>query len=81
MEENEHDETMKRHDTNMGDSPPVKQHPRQVPLALRGELSKLVQEILESGVIEEPSSPWSSPCKEEEWISLLLCGLPEIKMR
>ena len=48
---------MKRHDTNMGDAPPVKQHPPLVPLALRRELSKLVQEMLEGGVIEESSSP------------------------
>ena len=72
---------MKHHDTNMGDAPPVKQHPQLVPLALRSALSKLVQEILQSGVIEECSGPWSSPCKEEEWISLFLCGLPDIKMR
>ena len=40
---------------------PVKQLPRRVPFALRKELSKLVSDMLENGVIEESSSPWASP--------------------
>ena len=50
-----------QHEVVTGDAPPIKQLPRRVPFALREELSKLVGDMLVTGVIEESSSPWSSP--------------------
>ena len=62
VEANERGEVKElRHEVNTGDAAPVKQLPRRVPFALRKELSKLVSDMLENGVIEESSSPWASP--------------------
>ena len=48
------------HTIDTGDSPPIKQQARRVPLALRHVVEDMVADMLEQGV--EPSrSPWSSP--------------------
>ena len=52
---------MVEHQIETGDSPPIKQPSRRVPFAVRGEITKMVGEMLESGVVQESSSPWASP--------------------
>ena len=49
------------HVIETGDTPPIRQQPRRVPFALRPEIARMVQEMLEQRVIEESSSPWASP--------------------
>ncbi len=49
------------HRIQTGDYPPIKQPSRRVPHALRGEITKIVNVMLESQVIQESSSPWASP--------------------
>lgn len=49
------------HVIETGDTPPVRQLPRRVPLSLQREMTRLVQEMMRDGVIQESSSPWSSP--------------------
>ena len=49
------------HEINTGDSPPICQVPCRVPFAIRGEMTKLVQEMLRDEVIQESASPWASP--------------------
>ena len=49
------------HHIDTGDSVPVRQPPRRVPFSLRPKVEKLVEEMLEQGVITPSSSPWASP--------------------
>lgn len=50
-----------QHSIDTGDSQPIRQLPRRVPFALRGQVDKMVEEMLERGVIEPSKSPWASP--------------------
>ena len=50
-----------QHDIDTGDSPPIKQSPRRPPLAARDAEDQILDEMLESGVIEPSDSPWASP--------------------
>ena len=49
------------HVIDTGDSQPIRQLPRRVPFALRKEISRLVQEMLDGDIIQESASPWASP--------------------
>ena len=49
------------HKIHTGDSAPIRQLPRRVPFAVRGEITRMVQEMLKDGVIQESASPWASP--------------------
>jgi len=49
------------HTVDTGDSPPVRQLPRQVPYVLRSEITRMVDDMLQAGVVQESSSPWASP--------------------
>ena len=49
------------HQINTGDSDPVKQQARRIPLALRPKVEQMINDMLEQGIIEESSSPWASP--------------------
>ena len=49
------------HVIDTGDSQPMRQLPRRVPFALRKEISRMVQEMLDGGVVQESASPWASP--------------------
>ena len=49
-----------KHTIDTGDSRPVKQPLRRVPIHKRLEEERQVKEMLEKGVIEESNSPWSS---------------------
>ncbi|GBO22348.1 Retrovirus-related Pol polyprotein from transposon 412 [Araneus ventricosus] len=52
---------MTQHRINTGDHPPIKQYPRCLTLARKEEAERLVNEMVENGIIEESSSPWASP--------------------
>ena len=49
------------HKIETGDHPPIKQPLRRVPFALRPVIARMVQEMLDAGVVQESSSPWASP--------------------
>ena len=44
-----------------GDATPIKKAPYKTPFALRQEMNKQVQKMLDKGVISPSHSPWSSP--------------------
>jgi len=44
-----------------GEARPIRKSQYRVPLALRKEMYNQIQDMLNKGVIEESSSPWSSP--------------------
>ncbi|KAJ3641514.1 hypothetical protein Zmor_028019 [Zophobas morio] len=49
------------HRINTGDTQPIRQAPRRLPLAKQEEATRLVDNMLRDGVIEESNSAWSSP--------------------
>ena len=49
------------HSIDTGDHPPIKQHPRRIPFALRSKVDTMVEEMLDQGVIKHSHSPWASP--------------------
>ncbi|GBO01302.1 Retrovirus-related Pol polyprotein from transposon 297 [Araneus ventricosus] len=52
---------MTQHRINTGNHPPIKQHPRRLPLAKKEEAERLVKVMVDNGIIEESSEPWASP--------------------
>ena len=42
--------------------PPIKQRPYRVPLKKRAAMERVINQMLQQGIIEPSSSPWSSPC-------------------
>lgn len=49
------------HKIDTGDSPPIRQRPRRVPVSLREQVETQKEKMLQDGVIEESDSPWCSP--------------------
>ena len=49
------------HDIDTGDHRPIRQSPRLPPLAARDAEDQILDEMLDSGVIEPSNSPWASP--------------------
>ena len=49
------------HKIETGDATPIKKVPYKTPFALREEMNRLVQKMLDKGVISPSNSPWSSP--------------------
>ena len=49
------------HKIDTGDSQPIKQAPRRLPFSKRQESEQEIQNMLNRGIIEPSSSPWSSP--------------------
>jgi hypothetical protein len=49
------------HSIDTGDTRPIKQRPRRVPISLSEEERKAIEQMKERGVIRESTSPWSSP--------------------
>jgi hypothetical protein len=49
-----------KHSIKTGDATPIKQPPRRLLVHRRTEVDKLVDDMLERGVIEPSSSPWAS---------------------
>ncbi len=50
------------HDIDVNQATPIKQHPYRVNPVKHQLLYKEVQYMLEHGIAEPSSSPWSSPC-------------------
>ena len=50
-----------KHKIDTGDAVPIKQPPRRVPIHLRDEVEKVMQEMKDKDVIEPCCSPWASP--------------------
>ena len=44
-----------------GDSPPISQQKYRTPYYLRNELKKIIDRNVETGLMEECSSPWAAP--------------------
>uniref|UniRef100_A0A0A9XT48 Transposon Ty3-I Gag-Pol polyprotein n=1 Tax=Lygus hesperus TaxID=30085 RepID=A0A0A9XT48_LYGHE len=49
------------HPIDVGESPPIRQAPRRIPLHRLEEVEKLVEEMEANNVIEPSISPWASP--------------------
>jgi hypothetical protein len=49
------------HRIDTGDTRPIRQTPRRLPLAKQAEVSEMLDDMQRRGVIEESDSPWSSP--------------------
>jgi len=49
------------HKIEAGDATPIKKAPYKTPFALRQEMNRQVQKMLDKGVISPSHSPWSSP--------------------
>jgi len=49
------------HDIDTGDVEPIRQPPRRPPLSARQAEEDILNEMLQTGVIEPSNSPWSSP--------------------
>lgn len=52
-----------QYDIDTGDARPVKQSPRRPPLAATAAEDQILDEMLETGVIEPSCSPWASPVR------------------
>jgi len=50
-----------KHDIDTQNAIPIKQQPRKRPLSAREEEDKILNEMLETGVIRPSTSPWASP--------------------
>ena len=50
-----------QHTINMGEHAPVKQAHQRIPFSLRKKVGEMVDEMLDKGIVEHPSSPWASP--------------------
>ena len=50
-----------KHHIRTGDAIPIKQPPRRLPMTLREEAKKAVEEMVQQKVIEPAEGPWSSP--------------------
>ena len=50
-----------QHDIDTGGAAPIKQSPRRPPLAAASAEDEILDDMLQSGVIEPSNSPWASP--------------------
>ena len=53
--------TLVEHVVKTGDQAPIRQPVRRMPFALREDVDRMVEEMLDQGVIRPSSSPWASP--------------------
>ena len=65
------------HKIETGDAKPIRQKPRRMPIHMRDEVDKIMENMIDQGIIEPSCSPWQSPvvlvCKPDN--SQILCGL------
>jgi len=50
-----------QHDIDTGDALPIRQSPPKPPLTARQAEEDILQEMIDTGVIQPSNSPWSSP--------------------
>lgn len=50
-----------KHHIDTGDAMPIKQHPRRIPYSQIDAMNAEIDKMLEKGIIQPSSSPWSSP--------------------
>ena len=50
-----------QHAIDTGVHPPIHQHPRRVPHALKGKIQELIDDMMRRNVIRPSQSPWASP--------------------
>ncbi|KAL6738274.1 hypothetical protein Aduo_011837 [Ancylostoma duodenale] len=50
-----------KHEIDTGDTAPIRQRTRPVPIAARAEFKEIIKSLLERGIIERSTSPWASP--------------------
>lgn len=50
-----------QHEIDTGESMPIRQRPRRIPVAREKEVEGMIEEMRRSGVIEPSISPWCSP--------------------
>ena len=50
-----------RHVVDTNGHAPIKQLPQRTPFALKKKMEKMIDEMLESGVVKYLHSPWASP--------------------
>lgn len=53
--------SLRQHEIDTGDHPPIKQHPRRLPFAKQEEVATLLTEMQQNDIIEPSQSPWASP--------------------
>jgi hypothetical protein len=49
------------HRIDTGDVRPIRQSPKEAPLAKQVELGEMLEDMQRHGIIEETDSPWLSP--------------------
>lgn len=49
------------HSINTADNPPLRQPPRRIPFALRQQVERMVDQMMEDGIVVPSNSPWASP--------------------
>ncbi|EZA55643.1 hypothetical protein X777_04315 [Ooceraea biroi] len=66
---------MVEHKIELADPQPIKQAPRRIPIHLRREVDKILEEMKDAKIIEESQSPWVSPADGEKkrWFPSFLC--------
>jgi len=52
-----------QHNIHTGDTQPIRQAPRKLPLAARDAEDEILNEVLKTGVIEPSMSSWASPVR------------------
>ena len=65
-----------QHRIDAGDHPPIKQHPRRIPIHKREFVRQEIQKMLQKGVIEPSDGPLVQshcPCCQERWRKPFLC--------
>ena len=67
-----------KHNIDTRDHPPIKQPLRRAPYHQQARIEEEVESMIQAGVVEESSSPWSSPIKKG-WDFEILRGLPPTK--
>ena len=50
-----------QHEIDTSDNSPTKQHFRRVPFVHREKISQMIDDMLEKGIIQPSSKPWTSP--------------------